>query len=71
MDNSPRFSEIWMCNIYNQDGSIQSGYRAAFILSNDKNNTHSTTLILFLLHPKQLRKDYQYTYICRNINYTV
>ena len=40
----PRFGEIWMCNLTNKDGSVQSGYRPVFILSNDKNNTYSTTL---------------------------
>ncbi len=44
MDKAPRFSEIWMCNLTNKDGSVQNGYRPVFILSNDKNNTHSTTL---------------------------
>ena len=40
----PRCGEIWMCNLITKDGSIQSGYRPVFILSNDKNNTYSTTL---------------------------
>ena len=40
----PRCGEIWMCNLTVKEGSIQSGYRPVFILSNDKNNTYSTTL---------------------------
>ena len=44
MDKSPHFSEIWMCNLKANDGSVQSGYRPVFIVSNDKNNVCSTTL---------------------------
>lgn len=44
VDEHPRCGEIWMCNLSYKDGSVQSGYRPVFILSNDKNNTYSTTL---------------------------
>lgn len=44
MEKRPRCGEIWMCNLSYKDGSVQSGYRPVFILSNDKNNTFSTTL---------------------------
>lgn len=40
----PHCGEIWMCNLNEKEGSIQSGYRPVFILSNDKNNAYSTTL---------------------------
>lgn len=43
-DVRPRCGEIWMCNLTSKNGSVQSGYRPVFILSNDKNNTYSTTL---------------------------
>lgn len=35
--------EIWMCDLHNS-GSVQSGLRPVFILSNNKNNEHSTVL---------------------------
>ena len=42
--NKPRQGEIWMCNLANGSGSVQMGARPVFVLSNDKNNTFSTTL---------------------------
>lgn len=56
MDKSPHFSEIWMCNLPTKNGSIQSGYRPAFILSNDKNNTHSTTLNIIPITSKMNKR---------------
>lgn len=44
VETLPHCGEIWMCNLTTKDGSIQNGYRPVFILSNDKNNTYSTTL---------------------------
>lgn len=38
----PRCGEIWLCYL-KSEGSVQGGYRPVFILSNDKNNTYSTT----------------------------
>lgn len=43
-ETRPRCGEIWMCNLIAKDGSIQNGYRPVFILSNNKNNSYSTTL---------------------------
>lgn len=40
----PRFGEVWMCHLTQEDGSVQSGYRPVFILSNNQNNTFSSTL---------------------------
>lgn len=40
----PKCGEIWMCKLSESRGSIQSGYRPVFILSNDKNNTYSPTI---------------------------
>jgi len=42
--NHPRCGEIWLCYLNTNEGSVQGGYRPVFILSNDKNNTYSTTL---------------------------
>lgn len=43
-NSRPKCGEIWMCNLSGKDGSIQSGYRPVFILSNDRNNTYSETI---------------------------
>ena len=40
----PKCGEIWMCNLTEGKGSIQYGYRPVFVLSNDKNNTYSSTI---------------------------
>ena len=53
----PRFGEIWMCNLTNKDGSVQSGYRPVFILSNDKNNTYSTTLNVIPITSKMNKRN--------------
>ncbi len=40
----PRCGEIWLCELNKNSGSVQSGYRPVFILSNDLNNTYSSIL---------------------------
>lgn len=52
----PRCGEIWMCNLTSKDGSVQSGYRPVFILSNDKNNTYSTTLNIIPITSKMNKR---------------
>ena len=52
----PRCGEIWMCNLTVKEGSIQSGYRPVFILSNDKNNTYSTTLNIIPITSKMNKR---------------
>lgn len=52
----PKCGEIWMCNLNYKEGSIQSGYRPVFILSNDKNNTYSTTLNIIPITSKINKK---------------
>ena len=52
----PRFGEIWMCHLNDKGGSIQSGYRPVFILSNDKNNTYSTTLNIIPITSKMNKR---------------
>lgn len=39
----PHFGELWMCQLCG-DGSVQRGFRPVFVLSNDINNVHSTTI---------------------------
>ena len=56
MDKSPHFREIGVCNLTNKDGSVQTGYRPVFILSNDKNNTYSTTLNIIPITTKMNKR---------------
>ena len=61
----PHCGEIWMCNLITKDGSIQSGYRPVFILSNDKNNTYSTTLNIIPITSKMnKKKPWKYEFLC-------
>lgn len=55
-ETRPRCGEIWMCHLIAKDGSIQSGYRPVFILSNDKNNTYSTTLNIIPITSKMNKR---------------
>ena len=48
----PRSGEIWMCSLNSKEGSVQTGYRPVFILSNNKNNTYSHTLNIIPLTSK-------------------
>lgn len=57
MEKRPRCGEIWMCNLSYKDGSVQSGYRPVFILSNDKNNTFSTTLNVIPITSKMNKRN--------------
>lgn len=53
----PKCGEIWMCNLASKDGSVQGGYRPVFILSNDKNNSHSSTLNIIPLTSKMNKRN--------------
>lgn len=52
----PHCGEIWMCYLKSQDSSVQSGYRPVFILSNDMNNTYSTTLNIIPITSKMNKR---------------
>lgn len=54
--NNPKCGEIWMCNLPLTKGSIQNGYRPVFILSNNLNNTHSSTLNIIPLTTKMNKR---------------
>lgn len=56
MMSRPKCGEIWMCNLVGKDGSVQSGYRPVFILSNNKNNTYSTTLNIIPITSKMNKR---------------
>ena len=48
--------EIYMTELPNIGGSIQSGYRPVFILSNNKNNTYSPTLNIIPITSKMNKR---------------
>lgn len=52
----PKYGEIWMCQLASEDGSVQSGYRPVFILSNNKNNTYAPTLNVIPLTTKMNKR---------------
>ncbi len=52
----PKCGEIWMCNLSESEGSIQSGYRPVFIVSNDKNNTYSQTINIIPITTKMNKR---------------
>lgn len=52
----PKCGEIWMCNLSENEGSIQSGYRPVFIVSNDKNNTYSPTINIIPITTKMNKR---------------
>lgn len=56
MSKNPRCGEIWMCHLNSKEGSVQSGYRPVFILSNDKNNLYCTTLNVIPLTSKMNKR---------------
>lgn len=49
--------EIWMCALPENNGSVQSGYRPVFIVSNDKNNQFSSTLNVIPLTTKMNKRN--------------
>lgn len=53
---SIKSSEIWMARLYG-DGSIQNGYRPVFVISNNKNNQHSTVVNVIPLTTKMNKKN--------------
>lgn len=52
----PKCGEIWMCNLSESEGSVQSGYRPVFIVSNDKNNTYSSTINIIPITTKMNKR---------------
>ena len=55
-DSRPKCGEIWMCNLSEKEGSVQSGYRPVFVLSNDKNNTYSPTINIIPITSKMNKR---------------
>ena len=52
----PKCGDIWMCYLVSKDGSVQAGYRPAFIISNNKNNTYAPTLNIIPLTTKMNKR---------------
>lgn len=52
----PKCCEIWKCDLGENEGSIQSGYRPVFVFSNNKNNTYSPTVNVFPLTTKMNKR---------------
>lgn len=48
--------EIWMANLHG-DGSIQGGHRPVFVISNNKNNQHSTVLNVIPMTTKMNKRN--------------
>ncbi len=48
--------DIWMANLEG-NGSIQSGHRPVFVISNDKNNQYSTTLNVIPMTTKMNKRN--------------
>lgn len=56
-DTKPKCGEIWMCNLPEKEGSIQGGYRPVFVLSNNKNNTYSSTINIIPMTTKMKKRN--------------
>lgn len=52
----PKCGEIWKCNLGDTNGSVQGGFRPVFVFSNNKNNTHSSTVNVFPLTTKMNKR---------------
>ena len=42
----PHRREVYLCNLKNQDGSVQRGYRPVMVISNERINTSSPNVIV-------------------------
>lgn len=57
LKQKPHFGEIWMCHLTDRSGSVQSGYRPVFVISNDKNNTYSNTFNIIPITSKFIKRN--------------
>lgn len=56
ISEKPKCGELWMCNLGENESSIQSGYRPVFIVSNNKNNAFSPTVNVLPLTTKMNKR---------------
>lgn len=54
--DTPRYAEIWMCWLPENNGSVQGGYRPVFVSSNDMNNKYAPTLNVIPITSKSKRR---------------
>lgn len=54
---TPKCGDIWMCEFPKTENGVQSGFRPAFILSNDKNNMHSPTVNVIPMTTKMNKRN--------------
>jgi len=53
----PKFLEIWMADLGERSGSLQSGRRPVLIVSNDKNNRYSNVLNVIPMTTKMNKRN--------------
>ena len=53
----PKFLEIWMADLGERSGSLQSGRRPVLIVSNDKNNRYSSVLNVIPMTTKMNKRN--------------
>ena len=53
----PKFLEIWMADLGERSGSLQSGRRPVLIVSNDKNNRYSSVLNVIQMTTKMNKRN--------------
>lgn len=53
----PKFLEIWMADLGEKSGSVQSGRRPVLIVSNDKNNVYSSVVNVMPMTTKMNKRN--------------
>jgi len=53
----PKFLEIWMADLGEKSGSVQSGRRPVLIVSNDKNNVYSSVVNIMPMTTKMNKRN--------------
>ena len=53
----PKFLEIWMADLGEKSGSVQSGRRPVLIVSNDKNNRYSSVVNIMPMTTKMNKRN--------------
>lgn len=53
----PKFLEIWMADLGERNGSLQSGRRPVLVVSNDKNNRYSSVLNVIPMTTKMNKRN--------------
>ena len=56
-NHAVKCGEIWMANLPEKSGSVQSGHRPVFVISNDKNNKYSPIVNVIPFTSKMNKKN--------------